>query len=203
MTIGLWWFVYPREITTAAFIALGAMPDLPRQWWLRLPMLASLRWSSARWRTSPRRNGTISKPSNDDFGAILKQFRKSPKLMYLVFDHSGSARRVTPYIHMPAWVQAQKGGWLSFHFAGWGDLSPIPLSSPRTRCPSCNTRSLGMDSGAFRSPAERRLLRYISGSQLCVPPTIYLPAIRRYDRWRTREAGGFIGEIARVVGRPA
>ena len=48
----------------------------------------------------------------------------SPKLMYLVFDHSGSTRSTTPFIHLPAWIQAEKGGWLSWHFVSW-DLHPI------------------------------------------------------------------------------
>jgi len=37
----------------------------------------------------------------------------------MLFDHSGSTRSTTPFIHLPAWVQAEKGGWLSFHFVEW------------------------------------------------------------------------------------
>jgi hypothetical protein len=59
-----------------------------------------------------------------DFRAVGKEVRPGAKLMYLVFDHTGSTRSNTPFIHLPAWIQAEKGGWLSFHFVGW-DLHPI------------------------------------------------------------------------------
>ena len=44
--------------------------------------------------------------------------------MYLVFDHSGTQKQITPFIHLPAWVQVEKGGWLSFHFVAW-NASPV------------------------------------------------------------------------------
>ena len=124
MEMGIWWFVYPREVTTAAYLALGAMPDLPRQWWLRAPMLAAVALVTGRLGFVTASHWYDFERSNADFEQILKSIPQAPKLMYLIFDHSGSARRVTPYIHMPAWVQAQKGGWLSFHFVGW-DVHPI------------------------------------------------------------------------------
>jgi hypothetical protein len=132
MSIGLWWFVYPREITTAAYIGLAAMPDMPKNWWLRLPLLAVLAWTSARMAFITATHWHGFEASNADFAAIMRQIPDAPKLMYLVFDHSGSSRRVTPYIHMPAWVQAEKGGWLSFHFIGW-DTHPMRyrLGSPQ------------------------------------------------------------------------
>jgi hypothetical protein len=55
---------------------------------------------------------------------IAEEVPRASKLMYLVFDHSGSTRTSTPFIHLPVWIQAEKGGWLSFHFVGW-DLHPI------------------------------------------------------------------------------
>jgi len=124
MSIGIWWFVYPREITTAAYIGLAAMPDMPKNWWLRLPLLAVMAWATARMAFITATHWHGSDAANADFAAIVRQIPDAPKLMYLVFDHSGSTRRVTPYIHMPAWVQAEKGGWLSFHFVGW-DVLPI------------------------------------------------------------------------------
>src|SRR6185437_4522347 len=39
MSIGIWWYVYPREATAATFIALGAFPNLPRSFWLRFPLV--------------------------------------------------------------------------------------------------------------------------------------------------------------------
>jgi hypothetical protein len=125
MSIGIWWFVYPREITTAGFIALAAMPDLPRQWWLRLPLLAAFAVVSGRLAFVTATNWHLFEEANEDFRAIAAQIPKAPKLMYLIFDHGGSTRRVTPFLHMPVWIQAEKGGWLSFHPAAWGDLHPI------------------------------------------------------------------------------
>lgn len=124
MSIGIWWFVYPREITTAGFIALAAMPDLPRQWWLRLPLLAVVAWATGRMGFITATHWHAFETANQDFVRIVREVPPAPKLMYLVFDHSGSSRRITPFIHMPAWVQAEKGGWLSFHFVGW-DVHPI------------------------------------------------------------------------------
>ena len=40
-----------------------------------------------------------------------------------------STRTTTPFIHLPAYVQAERGGWLSFHFAVWG-ASPVQYRSP-------------------------------------------------------------------------
>ena len=36
----------------------------------------------------------------------------------------GSGAINTPFIHLPAYVQAERGGWLSFQFATWG-ASPV------------------------------------------------------------------------------
>jgi hypothetical protein len=124
MTIGVWWFVYPREIVTAAFIAVGVFPDMPRQWWLKLPLVAALAFAvgplayyvAGEWRDFD--------DATADFRAVEPEVPMAPKLMYLVFDHAGSTRTTTPFIHLPAWIQAKKGGWLSWHFVSW-DLHPI------------------------------------------------------------------------------
>jgi hypothetical protein len=59
-----------------------------------------------------------------DFRAIVKLIPQAPKLLYLIYDHGGSQRTTTPFIHLPAYVQADRGGWLSFHFAIF-DASPV------------------------------------------------------------------------------
>jgi hypothetical protein len=59
-----------------------------------------------------------------DFRAVTAKLPMAPKLSYLVFAHGGSTRAITPFIHLPAWVQAEKGGALSFQFIGW-NYSPI------------------------------------------------------------------------------
>ena len=135
MSIGLWWFVYPREITTAGYVALAAMPDLPHNWWLRLPLLASFAIVSGRFAFITATHWDNFERTNADFRAIAKEIPKAPKLLYLIFDHSGTARRASPFVHMPAWVQAETGGWLSFHAAGWGDLHPIRYRPPGPSIP--------------------------------------------------------------------
>jgi hypothetical protein len=124
MTIGVWWFVYPREIVTAIFIAVGAFPDMPRQWWLKLPILGAIAWAVGPFAFFIAEQFRDFDQQTADFRAVSAEVPMSPKLMYLVFDHTGSTRSTTPFIHLPAWIQAEKGGWLSWHFVSW-DLHPI------------------------------------------------------------------------------
>ncbi len=124
MQMGVWWYVYPREATAAAFIALGAFPDLPRSAWLRAPLAAALAFGGLAVARVVVANYAKFDPVTEDFAVIVKEIPRAPKLMYLVFDHGGSMRANTPFIHLPAYVQAEEGGWLVFHFAMWG-ASPI------------------------------------------------------------------------------
>jgi hypothetical protein len=124
MSIGDWWFVYPREVTTAVFALLGVAPDLPRQWWLRAPLLAAIALTTGQLALYTAEQWHAFDDATADFERIVTAIPPAPKLMYLVFDHSGSAKQVTPFIHLPAWVQAEKGGWLSFQFIAW-NASPI------------------------------------------------------------------------------
>jgi hypothetical protein len=124
MQMGVWWYVYPREATAAAVIALGAFPDLPRSAWLRAPLAAALAFGGVLVARVVVDNYAKFEPVTQDFAAIVKEIPRAPKLMYLVFDHGGSTRTSTPFIHLPAYVQAEQGGWLGFHFAVWG-ASPI------------------------------------------------------------------------------
>jgi hypothetical protein len=124
MSIGEWWFVYPREATTAAFVVLGVAPDLPRQWWLRAPLVGAIALVTGQLAFYTAKQWHAFDESTADFERIVSSIPQAPKLMYLVFDHSGSTKQVTPFIHLPAWVQAEKGGWLSFQFIAWG-ASPI------------------------------------------------------------------------------
>jgi hypothetical protein len=124
MNIGVWWFVYPREIVSAAFMALGVFPDMPRQWWLKLPLVAALAFAIGPIAFYTAGQWHEFDAATADFRAVEADVPPSPKLMYLVFDHTGSTRTTTPFIHLPAWIQAKKGGWLSWHFVTW-DLHPI------------------------------------------------------------------------------
>ncbi len=124
MRIGVWWYVYPREITTAVFVGLAAVPDMPRQWWYRLPLVAALGLVPARMAFHVAVQFHEFDRTTEDFRRIVTRIPWAPKLSYLVFHHGGSSKQTTPYIHLPAWVQAEKGGWLGFHFIGWS-ASPI------------------------------------------------------------------------------
>ncbi|WP_437935537.1 hypothetical protein [Sorangium sp. So ce341] len=124
LQIGLWWYVYPREIVAALFLALGAFPDLPRSPWLKVPAVLALAAAAMSLGDVARDNYRRFDHSTRDFDAIIARIPRAPRLLYLVFDHGGSTRATTPFIHLPAWVQATRGGWLSFHFAVW-DASPI------------------------------------------------------------------------------
>ncbi|MDB4979458.1 MAG: 1,4-alpha-glucan (glycogen) branching enzyme GH3-type [Myxococcales bacterium] len=125
MDLGSWWYVYPREVTTAGYVALAAMPDLPKAWWLRLPLLAAFAIVSGRMALITATEWHTFEVSTKDFRAIIAEIPKAPKLMYLVFDHGGTTRTISPYVHLPAWVQAEKGGWSSWSPAALGDVHPI------------------------------------------------------------------------------
>ncbi|WP_437955922.1 hypothetical protein WME76_31200 [Sorangium sp. So ce119] len=132
LQIGLWWYVYPREIVAALFLALGAFPDLPRSPWLKAPAVLALSAAAISLGAVVQDNYRRFDESTRDFDALVARIPPAPRLLYLVFDHGGSTRTTTPFIHLPAWVQATRGGWLSFHFAVW-DASPVayrPRSEP-------------------------------------------------------------------------
>jgi hypothetical protein len=132
MQMGAWWYVYPREATATAFISLAAFPSLPRAIWLRTPVVGALAFAALAMTRVVVANYRAFEPSTQDYYAITRELPQAPKLLYLVFDHSGSTRTTTPYIHLPAYVQAERGGWLSFHFAVWG-ASPLGYRSPDAR----------------------------------------------------------------------
>jgi hypothetical protein len=130
MQMGVWWYVYPREATAAAFVALGALPDLPRRIWIRIPLVAALAGAAIGIAQVVVKNYAQFDRATADFDAITREIPQAPKLLYLIFDHGGSTRATTPFIHLPAYVQAERGGWLSFHFAVWGS-SPLAYRDPK------------------------------------------------------------------------
>jgi hypothetical protein len=130
MQVGVWWYVYPREITAAAFVALGALPDLPRQSWLKALFVAAMASAVVPLGRVAIDNYAKFDAATADFDAVIRQVPDAPKLLYLVFDHSGATAVSTPFIHLPAYVQAIRGGWLSFHFAGWG-AAPVAYRAAR------------------------------------------------------------------------
>lgn len=129
MQMGVWWYVYPREATAFCFVALASLPSLPRAAIWRGISVIALAWAALGYgRFVEERYAEIDR-ATEDFTRIVKLIPRAPKLMYLIFDHGGTSRRVTPFVHLPAYVQAEKGGFLSFHFAVWG-ASPIAYRSP-------------------------------------------------------------------------
>lgn len=130
MQIGVWWYVYPREATAAALLAIAVLPGLPRSLVARVPVLAAIAIAALVHGRFVARSYAAFDAQTADFAKITERIPRAPKLLYLVFDHSGSTRGTTPFIHLPAYVQAERGGWLSFHFAGWG-ASPIVYRDPR------------------------------------------------------------------------
>lgn len=130
MEIGVWWYVYPREATATLFLAVGLLPDLPRAPVRRAFAGALLAGSALVTSSVVRANYVIFDRATADFRAVSAQIGPHPKLLYLVFEHGGSTRRNTPFIHLPAYIQAERGGWLSFHFAGWG-TSPVRYRTDR------------------------------------------------------------------------
>jgi hypothetical protein len=124
MEIGSWWYVYPREATAALFIAMGAMPDAPEGLLARVSLAGALAITTLGISGVTAKNYAAFDETTRDFDAAIADLPRAPRLCYLVFDHEGSTRTTTPYIHLPAWVQADRGGWLSFHFSVMG-ASPL------------------------------------------------------------------------------
>lgn len=124
LEVGVWFYVYPREIVAVALFLMTAGADLPRGTMGRLAFcslfgaaaIPMTRFVSHRFREFDSVTA--------DFRAILDAIPKAPRLFYLVYYHGGSARRVSPFLHLPAWVQAERGGALNFHFAEFG-LYPV------------------------------------------------------------------------------
>ncbi len=124
MSIGFWWYVYPREITVAVLCGLAALPSLPRSAWLQLPAVVALGFAVLLPTRFVTKQYAEWEAVTSDFAQIIEQIPKAPKLAYLVEDRSGYDSMESPFLHLPAWVQAEKGGWLSFHFATW-NASPL------------------------------------------------------------------------------
>ncbi len=124
MERGAWWYVFPREITAALFLVPALLPNLPRKTWAHLGFVV---WTAVaiaplaeHVAEAHREFGTTT----THFRAIVSELPKAPKLLYLVYDHEGARARSSPYVHLPAYAQAERGGWLSYHFASF-ESSPF------------------------------------------------------------------------------
>ena len=119
MQIGIWWYVYPREVLSALFIGVGICPDFPRSPPWRVPLLGALAYGSAAQAALVAREWGAFDATTRDFEQITRELPPAPRLGYLVWDRFDPRFKSPAYIHLPAWVQAEKGGWLSFHFVSW------------------------------------------------------------------------------------
>jgi hypothetical protein len=124
MAIGDWWYVYPREATAVCFLGLGLLPNLPRGRALRAGLVAATAAASLPMVVVVADNYAAWDPATRDFDAITHDLPQAPKLLYLIFDHTGSTRTVSPFTHLPAYVQAERGGTLSYHMSIYG-ASPL------------------------------------------------------------------------------
>ena len=122
MEIGIWWYVYPREIVAALFIAVGVFPSLPRASILKIPILGAVAYGAAAQAHLVAENYAAFDAANQDFVRIVRHIPRAPRLAYLVYDRGHPRFTLNPNMHMPAWVQAERGGWLSFHFVSWNVL---------------------------------------------------------------------------------
>jgi hypothetical protein len=179
--IGVWSLVYPREITAATLFALGALPGLPRSPVLRAPALALLllgvtleeRFIAARYAAFD----ALTK----DFAAIIDELPPAPKLGYIMQDRSGAEGSTLPLLHLPAWAQAEHGGWLSFHFATW-QATPLrfrttpPMDVPPSTPDGFETHPTLFDVGTRGKYFDWFLVRASKSpeARFAVDPTLHL-----------------------------
>jgi len=128
MWIGNWFYVYPRAITSAAFISFALVPTIPRQGSWRLGFVLLVAVSIVPITRHVARAHVAFAQTTDGMWTLSKQLPQAPRLFYLVFDHEGAQTEQTPYVHLPAYLQAQHGGWLGWHFANLG-ASPLVFRS--------------------------------------------------------------------------
>lgn len=121
LNIGGWYYVYPREATVFAFLAFALLPDLPRAFAPRVLAVSLAIAAPLPGALVVGRNYAGFDEQTRDFDAMVALLPQAPRLAYLIFDHTGATRTVSPFTHLPAWVQAEKGGWLSFHFEHFGN----------------------------------------------------------------------------------
>lgn len=156
--IGEWWYVYPRELPAAAFLATALLPDLPSRQGVKLAAVALVGLASARMGLFVAGRFAEFERDSADFRRVIAELPKAPKVAYLVIDHlpatpSTGPKRHSAYVHFPAWVQAERGGWLSFHFAGWG-LFPVRYRSGSADVPPPVPRDWEWNPSWFRVERE-------------------------------------------------
>jgi hypothetical protein len=120
LDVGQWFYVYPREIIAVALFLLAAVPDLPRPLSARAGFVALLSVAVIPMAAFVAQRFSDFEAATADFRELVQTIRPAPRLLYLVYWLGGSQKRASPFLHLPAWIQAEKGGALGFHFAEWG-----------------------------------------------------------------------------------
>ena len=82
--LGTWWFVYPREAVTAAFVLLALAPDLPRAPALRALLTAGLVAAGLRISTLVSSHYAKLDAVTSDFTQITALLPKAPKNMVFI-----------------------------------------------------------------------------------------------------------------------
>jgi hypothetical protein len=118
--------------TAAVLMAAGA--DLPRGLMGRLAFCCLFAASSVPMSRFVAHRFREFDAATADFRSVVAAMPQAPKLFYLIYYTGGSAKRVTPFMHLPAWIQVEKGGALGFHFAEWG-LYPVRYRSGSNAVP--------------------------------------------------------------------
>lgn len=120
MLIDLWWNVYPREAVPFLLFVLCALPRLPRVTWARVGLVALSVVAAGNFGRIVTRDWARFAQLDREFIAIERHIPRAPKLFYLIYEHRGTHKLTSEFLHFPAWIQAERGGWLDFHFASWG-----------------------------------------------------------------------------------
>jgi hypothetical protein len=126
---GRWFYVFPREIVGVALMLIAAAPDLPGGFWPRVTFVALVGAAALPMSRFVGDRFREFDAVTADFTRIASHVQSAPKLFYLMFWLGDSAKRATPFLHLPAWIQAEKGGALGFHFVQWGH-TPIHYRPP-------------------------------------------------------------------------
>jgi hypothetical protein len=121
---GHWFYVYPREMAASALFFAAIAPDLPRSFAQRVAFVLLFAATVVPMSRFVAARFLEFETATADFREIVSEMPRAPKLFYLVYWLGGSAKRVSPFLHLPAWIQAEKGGALGFHFIQWNH-SPI------------------------------------------------------------------------------
>lgn len=129
MWIGNWFYVYPRAITSAAFVALALLPSVPRHGAWRLGFVLLLAISVVPISRHVAAAHAEFAKTTDGMWRLSERLPQSPRLFYLILQHAGAKNKESPYVHLPAYLQAEHGGWLGWHFAHLG-ASPLWYRDP-------------------------------------------------------------------------